>query len=205
MKARARNSSPTDRPVGRKGRAGFAGPAPAAQAARVFVGIGANLGDPRAVLDAAQLALRALARRGSFRASSLYRTAPIDAAGPDFLNAVATFETVLSPHALLGELHAIEDRFGRARPYRNAPRTLDLDLLLYGVDPAAAGEARGGLRLHDERLELPHPRAHVRAFVLEPLAELWAEGVVPGHGPIDALREAVRAAGDQRIERLSSP
>ena len=198
MTARARNSSPTE--AARSDRRPQAGPAPA----RVFVGIGANLGDPRAALDAAQLALRALARRGSFRASSLYRTAPIDAAGPDFLNAVAAFETVLSPHALLAELHAIEDRFGRARPYRNAPRTLDLDLLLYGVDPAAAGEARGGLRLQDERLALPHPRVHERAFVLEPLAELWPEGIVPGRGTIAALREAVRAAGDQRIERLSS-
>jgi 2-amino-4-hydroxy-6-hydroxymethyldihydropteridine diphosphokinase len=166
------------------------------------VGIGANLGEPRAALDAAQLALRALARRGSFRASSLYRTAPVDATGPDFLNAVATFETALPPHALLAQLHAIEARFGRERPYRNAPRTLDLDLLLYDVQPHSAGEARGGLRVRDERLELPHPRAHLRAFVLEPLGELWPDGVVPGHGPVAALREAVRAAGGQRIERL---
>jgi 2-amino-4-hydroxy-6-hydroxymethyldihydropteridine diphosphokinase len=197
MTGRAPTPPTPDRtPAGATG----AGPAPAA--AIVFVGLGANLGDPRATLDAAQLALRALARRGSFRASSLYRTAPIDATGPDFLNAVARFETVLSPHALLAELHAIEDRFGRARPYRNAPRTLDLDLLLYGVDPAAAGDARGGLRLHDDRLELPHPRVHVRAFVLEPLAELWPEAVVPGRGAVAALRDGVRAAGDQRIERL---
>jgi len=189
-------------PEGHPGRAVAPG-ATAPAAARVFVGIGANLGDPRAALDAAQLALRALARKGSFRASSLYRTAPIDATGPDFLNAVAAFDTVLSPYALLGELHAIEERFGRLRPYRNAPRTLDLDLLLYGVDPAAAGEARGGLRLHDTVLEVPHPRAHVRAFVLEPLAELWPEGVVPGRGPVAALRDALRAAGDQRIERLA--
>jgi 2-amino-4-hydroxy-6-hydroxymethyldihydropteridine diphosphokinase len=167
------------------------------------VGIGANLGEPQAALDAAQLALRALARRGSFRASSLYRTAPVDATGPDFLNAVATFETVLSPHALLAQLHAIEARFGRERPYRNAPRTLDLDLLLYGVAPQAAGAARGGLRLHDDHLELPHPRAHLRAFVLEPLAELWPDGEVPGHGPVAGLRDAVRVAGDQRIERLA--
>jgi 2-amino-4-hydroxy-6-hydroxymethyldihydropteridine diphosphokinase len=179
------------------------GGAAAPAAAHVFVGLGANLGEPRAALDAAQLALRALARRGSFRASSLYRTAPIDATGPDFLNAVASFETALSPHALLAELHAIEDRFGRLRPYRNAPRTLDLDLLLYGVDPAAPGEARGGVRLRDDVLQVPHPRAHVRAFVLEPLAELWPEGIVPGHGAVATLRDAVRAAGEQRIERLA--
>jgi 2-amino-4-hydroxy-6-hydroxymethyldihydropteridine diphosphokinase len=195
MKPRARTSSTPERHAGAAGT-------PAPDAVLVFVGIGANLGDPRAALDAAQFALRALARKGSFRASSLYRTAPIDAAGPDFLNAVACFDTVLRPHALLAQLHAIEQRFGRLRPYRNAPRTLDLDLLLYGVDPAAAGEARGGLRLHDETLELPHPRAHLRAFVLEPLAELWPEGVVPGRGEVVALRDAVRAAGQQRIERV---
>ena len=194
-----RTSSAPERHPGRAAAPGEAAPG----AARVFVGIGANLGDPRAALDAAQLALRALARKGSFRASSLYRTAPIDATGPDFLNAVAAFDTVLSPHALLGELHAIEQGFGRQRPYRNAPRTLDLDLLLYGVEPAATGDARGGLRLHDAVLELPHPRVHVRAFVLEPLAELWPEGFVPGRGPVAALRDAVRAAGDQRIERLA--
>jgi len=170
--------------------------------ARVFVGLGANLGDPRATLDQAQLELRSLAGDAGFRASSLYRTAPIDASGPDFLNAVASFETPLSPRALLAALHAIERRFGRARPYRNAPRTLDLDLLLYGVDDGADGDARGGLRISGDGLVVPHPRAHLRAFVLEPLAQLWLDGTIPGQGRIADLRDAVRAAGDQRIERL---
>jgi 2-amino-4-hydroxy-6-hydroxymethyldihydropteridine diphosphokinase len=174
------------------------------ETALVFVGLGANIGEPRAALDAAQVALRGLARPGTFRASSLYRTAPVDATGPDFLNAVVAFETRSGPHALLAALHAIEDRFGRARPYRNAPRTLDLDLLLYGVSPGAVGEARGGLCLRDERLVLPHPRVHERAFVLEPLAELWPDGVVPGHGTIAALRAAVCTGGGQRIERLDA-
>src|SRR4051812_27805799 len=100
---------------------------------RVFVGLGANLGDPRATLEAATDELRALAAGGFFRVSSAWRSAPVDAGGPDFRNAVATFDTVLTPLALLDALQAIELRFGRERPYRNAPRTLDLDLLLYGV------------------------------------------------------------------------
>jgi 2-amino-4-hydroxy-6-hydroxymethyldihydropteridine diphosphokinase len=176
---------------------------PSEAVARVVVGLGANIGDPRAALDEAQLALRALARPGSFRASSLYRTAPIDAGGPDFLNAVACFDTTLGPHGLLAALHEIEARHGRRRPYRNAPRTLDLDLLLYGVDETGTGPSRGGATVADETLVVPHPRAHLRAFVLEPLAELWPGGAIPGQGDIADLRRAVQAAGDQRIERLS--
>ena len=168
--------------------------------ARVFVGLGANLGDARATLAAALGELRALAPAGApaWRVSSTWRSAPVDAGGPDFRNAVATFDTALAPHALLDALQAIELRFGRERPYRNAPRTLDLDLLLYGV----RGDA-GGLAQADARLELPHPRAHLRAFVLEPLAELWPGGVIPGRGSVAALLAGVRAAGEQRIERLS--
>jgi 2-amino-4-hydroxy-6-hydroxymethyldihydropteridine diphosphokinase len=164
---------------------------------RVFVGLGANLGDPRATLEAATDELRALAAGGFFRVSSAWRSAPVDAGGPDFRNAVATFDTVLTPLALLDALQAIELRFGRERPYRNAPRTLDLDLLLYGVH-----DGDGGLAQADDRLELPHPRAHLRAFVLEPLAELWPDGTIPGRGGVAALLAGVRAEGGQRIERL---
>jgi len=171
----------------------------AAAPSRVFVGLGANLGDARATLESALVALRALAASGApgWHVSSFWRSAPVEASGPDFLNAVAAFDTVLAPHDLLDALQAIELRFGRERPYRNAPRTLDLDLLLHG-----ATAADGGRSLVDDRLVLPHPRAHQRAFVLEPLAELWPDGVIPGRGPVVALRDAVRAAGEQRIERL---
>jgi 2-amino-4-hydroxy-6-hydroxymethyldihydropteridine diphosphokinase len=184
-----------------------AAPAPARAPARAFVGLGANLGDARGTLEAALAALREIAGRTApagarpLRASSLWRSAPVDAAGPDFLNAVALFDTTLTPHALLDALQAIEQRFGRERPYRNAPRTLDLDLLLYGP-LAADGAFDGGLGLVDERLELPHPRAHLRAFVLEPLVELWPDVVIPGRGRAVDLLRGIRAAGDQRIERL---
>jgi len=179
-------------------RSGKSSSVPERPAARVVVGLGANLGDPRTTLAAAVEALRALAVPGTdFALSSFWRSAPVEAAGPDFRNAVAAFDTALAPHALLDALQAIEQRFGRERPYRNAPRTLDLDVLLYGVRGSD-----GGLACADDRLVLPHPRAHVRAFVLEPLAELWPGGSIPGRGAVLALRDAVRAAGAQRLERL---
>lgn len=170
--------------------------------ALVFVGLGANLMRPRRTLDAAQWALRRLPGVREFRASSLYRTSPVDATGPDFLNAVAAFETALAPHALLAALHDIEQRFGRQRPYRNAPRTLDLDLLLYGVTTQGPGAPDGGRMIASAALVVPHPRAHERAFVLEPLAELWPDARIPGQGPIGPLLQAVRDRGDQRVERL---
>jgi len=102
------------------------------------------------------------------RVSSLYRSAPVDAGGPDYLNAVAEIATTLPPPALLHALQALEQAAGRERPYRNAPRTLDLDILFYG-----------DVRLESAALTLPHPRLHERAFVLLPLAELAPERVVP--------------------------
>ncbi len=173
--------------------------------AAVFVGLGANLGDARATLLAALDALRELALAdtatgmSSFVASSTWRSAPVDASGPDFTNAVARFETALSPHALLDALQAIELRFGRERSTRNAPRTLDLDLLLYGV----SGDD-GGVRHADARLELPHPRAAQRAFVLEPLAELWPGGEIPGAGRVGDLVARVRLDLAQRVERVAA-
>ena len=166
---------------------------PPTDPATVIVGLGANLGDARATLSAALAELRALAVDGSFQASSTWRSVPVDAAGPDFFNAVARFTTALQPHALLDALQAIEQRFGRERPYRNAPRTLDLDLLLHGAR-----------RQHDERLELPHPRAAQRAFVLAPLAEVWPDGEIPGAGGVAEL--LARLAGDpaQKVARLGA-
>ena len=130
--------------------------------------------------------------------ASLWRSAPVDAAGPDFLNAVARFETAMSPHELLDALQAIEYRFGRERPYRNAPRTLDLDLLLFGV----VGND-GGVRHVDDRLELPHPRAARRAFVLEPLSQLWPGGEIPGAGRLAELLARVRLDVAQRVELVA--
>lgn len=156
---------------------------------RAYVGLGANLGDARAQVEAAFDALAATPGVQGARRSSLYRSAPVDAGGPDYVNAVAAIDTTLAPRDLLHALQAIELRFGRERPYPNAPRTLDLDLLLHG-----------DTRLADPELTLPHPRLHLRAFVLQPLAELAPALVVPGLGPVAALLPAV--AG-QAIERLS--
>ena len=174
-------------------------PSEAGQGATVFVGLGANLGDARATLRDALTALQALAAPGSLRASSLYGSAPVDSSGPDYVNAVARLRTALAPHALLDALQAIERRFGRARPYRNAPRTLDLDVLLFGVE----GDA-GGVVIEDDRLTVPHPRAAQRTFVLEPLAELWPHGAIPGGGRVSDLLAVARRDPAQRVERLES-
>ena len=119
--------------------------------------------------------------------SHFYRSAPIDATGPDFVNAVALLRTELAPHALLEQLQRIETQHGRARPYRNAPRTLDLDLLLFGRR-----------RLGQPRLILPHPRMHERAFVLRPLLEIARTATIPGRG---AARSWLHRVRGQRIGR----
>ncbi len=155
---------------------------------RAFIGIGANLGFAR---DAVLNALADLSRMPStdfVAASGLYRSAPIDADGPDFINAVAEIETTMAAPDLLTALQAIETRYGRVRTTKNAPRTLDLDLLLYGDGSIATPD-----------LTVPHPRLHERAFVLLPLTELAGPIVVPGHGRADALAAAL---GDQQVERL---
>src|SRR5262245_16139277 len=135
-----------------------------------YVGLGANLGDAEAAVGAALAALARLPDTRLVRASRLYRSAPVDAGGPDFINAVAQLRTGLDAHALLAQLQALEQAAGRARPFRNAPRTLDLDLLLYGAACIASA-----------RLQVPHPRMRERAFVLLPLAELAPELVSPEH------------------------
>lgn len=158
---------------------------------RAFVALGANLGNAHAALAAAFDALAALPATKLLARSSLYRTAPIDAPGqPDYLNAVAMLDTGLSAGALLAALHDIEARHGRVRSHRNAARTLDLDLLLYGQSCSS-----------DASLTLPHPRMHLRAFVLHPLAEIAPELWIPGHGRVAELLATV---ADQRIERLNA-
>ena len=122
-------------------------------------------------------------------ASSLYRSAPIDSSGGDYVNAVVRLATRLAPAALLRELQGLEQRHGRERSWRNAPRTLDLDLLLFGVRT-----------IESPALTLPHPRMHQRAFVLLPLAEIDPAATVPGRATLAELLEGV---ADQRIERLA--
>lgn len=150
-----------------------------------YVGLGANLGDAMQALRQAVRDLRASEGVQDVRISSLYRSAPIDAAGPDYLNAVAALRTRLSPAALLLRLQAIEQAAGRARPWRNAPRTLDLDLLRYG-DLASDVPA----------LTLPHPRMNERAFVLRPLHELAPDGVSTADLQAVAAQTMERLPGD---------
>ncbi|MBK8119585.1 MAG: 2-amino-4-hydroxy-6-hydroxymethyldihydropteridine diphosphokinase [Sulfuritalea sp.] len=127
---------------------------------RCFIALGANLGDPVTTVNAAILALRQLPRTRFVAASSLYRTAPVGLRHqPDFINAVVALDAVSPAPTLLDDLFDIEARFGRSRSVKNAPRTLDLDLLLYGDETS-----------DDPLLTLPHPRLHERAFVLAPLA-----------------------------------
>jgi 2-amino-4-hydroxy-6-hydroxymethyldihydropteridine diphosphokinase len=159
-----------------------------AAAQRAFIGLGANLGDARATLQAALRELAAAPGVQVVAVSSFWRSAPVDAAGPDFVNACAELGTSLEPEALLALLQRIEQAHGRQRPYRNAPRTLDLDLLL--VD---------GLTWHSPTLVLPHPRLHERAFVLRPLAEIAPDLQVPGLGP---LAPWLQATAGQVLHRL---
>ena len=156
---------------------------------RAFVGIGANLGDPVARVREAITALAALPQTQLVAASSLYRSAPLGyTAQDDFVNAACLLETSLAPRALLDRLRAIEEAAGRERPFRNAPRTLDLDLLLYGGDV-----------IDEPGLAVPHPGLHERAFALAPVVELDPECVIPGRGP---AREWLARAAGQRIEKL---
>lgn len=155
---------------------------------RAYVALGANLGDPAATLRAALTELGRLPGTALAARSSLYATQPVDAGGPDYCNAVAALDTRLGALDLFHALQGIERVHGRERSYRNAPRTLDLDLLLHG-------EAR----MDTPELTLPHPRMHLRAFVLAPLAEIAPELLIPGRG---AVRELLAAITDQPIRKL---
>ena len=154
-----------------------------------FVALGANIGDPTATVLAAFAALANLPESRVARCSSLYRTAPVgNTEQPEFINAVAALETTLAPESLLDALFDIEARFGRIRAEKNGPRTLDLDLLLYNNQ-----------QLNLPRLTLPHPRLHLRAFVLHPLAELAPDLQLPGRGSIAAWLPAVANQGISRL------
>jgi 2-amino-4-hydroxy-6-hydroxymethyldihydropteridine diphosphokinase len=155
-----------------------------------YVGLGANLGEPRQQLEDALVAMGGLPHTRVAARSSFYRSAPVGyAAQPDFVNAVAALDTALAPGVLLEGLQGIERRHGRERSFRDAPRTLDLDLLLYGDEQIA----RPGLTV-------PHPRMHKRAFVLRPLAEIAPDARVPGRGRAVELLE--KCSG-QDVERIA--
>jgi 2-amino-4-hydroxy-6-hydroxymethyldihydropteridine diphosphokinase len=155
-----------------------------------YIGLGSNLDHPRRHVARALAELSRLPGTRMVVASPNYVSAPVGCAEPqpDYVNAVALLRTRLSPRCLLARMHAIERRHRRdqaARSARNAPRTLDLDLLLFGRR-----------RLHQRDLSVPHPRMHQRAFVLQPLRDIAPSARIPGHG---ALRPLLRAVRDQRV------
>jgi 2-amino-4-hydroxy-6-hydroxymethyldihydropteridine diphosphokinase len=154
-----------------------------------FIGLGANLGDREGHLEKAIREIATLPETTLLARSSLYESAPLDAAGADYLNAVAKVRTALTASDLLAALQAIEVRHGRERPYANAPRSLDLDLLLYGEARVAVPE-----------LMLPHPRLHERAFVLLPLIEIAPGLRIPGQGGVEDL---LRGLGLQRVSKYA--
>ena len=153
-----------------------------------YVGLGANLGDAAQSLRDAIAMLSSLPQTTLDVASSLYASAPVDAGGGDFVNAVARLHTSLDAHALLTELQRIEQLFGRERPFRNAPRTLDLDLLLYNIDT-----------INDSVLTVPHPRMQERAFVLLPLLEVAPDIAIPGIG---VARDRLASVQGQPIRKM---
>jgi 2-amino-4-hydroxy-6-hydroxymethyldihydropteridine diphosphokinase len=154
-----------------------------------YIGLGSNLAEPETQVERALQELGSLPRSRLVRRSSLYRSAPVGyAAQPDFVNAVAALDTELDAHGLLRELQALEAGHGRERSFANAPRTLDLDLLLFGDE-----------RIADSELVVPHPRMHERAFVLEPLVEVAPDAQIPGHGKVQTL---LARCADQNLQRI---
>lgn len=146
-----------------------------------YIALGSNLDAPQRQLQAAFAALAGLPGTQLVAQSSLYRSAPVGYANqPDFVNAVAAIRTTLLPYALLDALLAIERAHGRVRDFPNAPRTLDLDIALYG-----------DRIVNEPGLTVPHPRMHQRAFVMVPLAEIAPDALVPGHGRARDLLAAV--------------
>jgi len=154
-----------------------------------FVALGSNLQDPATQVRNAFAALEQLPQTRLIRCSSLYRTPPVGYENqPDFINAAAQLETTLTPDDLLQALLTIESGFGRERPFPNAPRVLDLDLLLYD-----------DFCLQTPTLTLPHPRMHERGFVLFPLAEIASEVHLPGQGRVIDLLEKLPPQGVEKL------
>lgn len=152
------------------------------QPVTAVIALGANLGDPQAALRQAMDDLSQLDGVTLVNRSSLYQTAPVDSPGPDYVNAVVEISTLLTAPALMDQLQKIEQSAGRERLFFNAPRTLDLDLLLYGASS-----------IHSPKLVVPHPRMFERAFVLVPLAEI---------APTRVSQAQLAALADQKITRL---
>ena len=150
----------------------------------VFVGLGANLGEARQTLDAAVKAIGKLPHSRVLNCSSFYRSAPVDATGPDYINAVLHLETRLNAYEALKAFQSLENMAGRVRPYRNAPRTLDIDLLLFG-----------DASIQSSVLTVPHPRMRERAFVLKPLSEL---------SPQRVSVQDLKSVQSQAIEKLDA-
>lgn len=164
----------------------------AAQTHTACVALGANIGEPLRQIEAGFAALAALPGTRLLARSSLYRSAPVGYADqPDFINAVAMIETTLAPHALLDAVLAIERVNGRVREFPNAPRTLDLDIVLYG-----------DVVLQEPGLTIPHARMLERAFVMVPLAEIAPDTVMPGQGRVSDLARRVDAASVAQLKRI---
>ena len=153
------------------------------KASKAYIALGANLNSPASTLESALETISQSKGIELVKRSSLYRSPPLDADGPDYINAVAEIKTTLSPFQLLHQLQAIENAFGRERLYRNSPRTLDLDVLLYENFNSDSAE-----------LTVPHPRMHLRSFVLMPLMEI-AGDLSLQQGYLSKLLEEALASG----------
>lgn len=161
---------------------------------KACIALGANIGDPLRQIEAGFAALAELPGTRLLSRSSLYRSAPVGYADqPDFINAVAIIETALAPHALLAALLNIERVNGRVREFPNAPRTLDLDIVLYG-----------DCVVHDPGLTIPHARMLERAFVMVPLAEVAPDMEVPGQGTVRHLASRVDAGSVAQLQRITA-
>ena len=155
-----------------------------------FIGLGSNLEDPHSQLQRAFAELDRLPDTRLVARSSLYRSAPLGYPDqPEFVNAVAEIETALTPQALLQALLQIERKHGRERTFRNAPRTLDLDVLLYD-----------DVQMHEHGLTIPHPQMHLRAFVLQPLLEIAPDVGIPGIGQAEIV---FKRCQDQVLEAIA--
>lgn len=155
-----------------------------------YIALGSNLKEPQRQLQSGFAALARLPDTQLVAQSSLVRSAPVGYADqPDFINAVAAIRTALAPRGLLDALLAIERAHGRVREFPNAPRTLDLDIALYGEQI-----------IHEPGLSIPHPRMHERAFVMVPLAEIAPDAIVPGRGRVRELLAGVDVNSVRRID-----
>ena len=156
--------------------------------ALAFIGLGGNIGDTKQLIKDAIVCLAQHPELRILTRSCMYQSAPVDAEGDDFINAVISLETNLSPEELLSICQQVEQSFGRERPYLNAPRTLDLDVLAYDQ-----------LAIHNEALTIPHPRMIERSFVLYPLLEIAPDIDLPGFGKLTKYIPNVK---HQRIEKV---